>query len=157
MRKPIEIILYVEPFCPYCNYVQKFILRDIQIRRDELNRKLIREGLPPIPPIEIRVIDINANDGSIHSRWYEWYSKKVGSRSTPIVKIGNKIFYLWREKPDVLKEKELSKAEVLKAQIINELIDIGRRAEERERYDFDFRPHPRVSRMRRWGLEIYPY
>jgi len=141
MSKPIEVVLYMEAFCPYCNYVHKYILKDIQIRRDEINRKLRRERLPPIPPIEIRVIDINANDGSKYMQWYEWYSRKIGGRYTPIIKIGNKVFYLWGEnKPETIEKKQLSRTQLLKKQIIEELQDITRRLEKEPRFVEEIKP-----------------
>lgn len=125
----IEVILYLESTCPYCNYVHKYILRDIQIRRSEINRKLRKEGLPPIPRFEIRVIDVDANVESKYMKWYEWYSKRIGGRYTPLIKIGNKVFYLWGEKSDVLESEKISEAELLKSQIIEELQDIAVRVE----------------------------
>jgi len=139
--KPVEVVLYMEAFCPYCNYVHKYVLRDIQVRRDEINRKLRRERLPPIPPIEIRVIDINANYGSKYSQWYEWYSRKIGGRFTPIVKIGNKVFYLWgSDKPEVIEGKQLSRTQLLKKQIIEELQDITRRLEKEPKLFGEIKP-----------------
>jgi len=149
--KPIEVILFMEAHCPYCNYVHKFILRDIQIRRGEINAKLRREHLPPIPPIDIRIIDVNANAGTALSRWYEWYSRKIGGRFTPLIKIGNKIFYLWSDKPETLEQKEVSKAQNLKAQIINELIDISRRVEKEPKIVGEIRPEIRVTNCRVLG------
>ena len=141
MMNPVEVVLYMEAYCPYCNYVHKYILKDIQIRRDEINRKLRREGLPPIPPIEIRVIDINANDGSRYVQWYEWYSRKIGGRYTPIIKIGNKVFYLWgRDKPETIEKKQLSRTQLLKKQIIEELQDIARRVEKEPRFVEELKP-----------------
>jgi len=153
MMKAVEVVLYMEAFCPYCNYVHKYILKDIQIRRDEINRKLRRERLPPIPPIEIRVIDINANDGSKYMQWYEWYSRKIGGRFTPIVKIGDKVFYLWgHDKPETIEKGQLSRTQLLKKQIIEELQDITRRVEKEPRFveqikpDFELINHKIVDR-----------
>ncbi|HDD57554.1 MAG: hypothetical protein DRP18_04395 [Candidatus Aenigmatarchaeota archaeon] len=149
--KPVEVVLFMEAYCPYCNYVHKFVLRDIQVRRTEINAKLRREHLPPIPPIDIRIVDVNANTGSVYSKWYEWYSRKIGGRFTPLIKIGNKIFYLWSEKPETLEQKEVSKAQNLKAQIINELIDISRRVEKEPKFVGEIRPEIRVTNHRVLG------
>jgi len=116
--KPVEVKLYVEVYCPYCNYVHKYILRDLQVRYSEINRKLRSEGLPPIPPIDIRVIDVNVT----YDEWYETYSRKVGGRATPVIKVGNSIFYLFgRDKPTTLQQKQLSATSLLKSQIIEKL------------------------------------
>ena len=159
MMNPVEVVLYMEAYCPYCNYVHKYILKDIQIRRDEINRKLRREGLPPIPPIEIRVIDINANDGSRYVQWYEWYSRKIGGRYTPIIKIGNKIFYLWgRDKPETIEKKQLSRTQLLKKQIIEELQDIARRVEKEPRFVEELKPDIELINHRiadRTGIPAY--
>ena len=117
----VEVILYMEAYCPYCNYVHKYILRDLQIRRDEINRRLRVERLPPIPPIDIRVVDVNVK----HDEWYETYSKKVGGRYTPVINIKDAIFYLFgKDKPTTLQQKHLSATSLLKSQIIEKLQQI---------------------------------
>ena len=89
-----------------------------QVRYSEINRKLRSEGLPPIPPIDIRVIDVNVT----YDEWYETYSRKVGGRATPVIKVGNSIFYLFgKDKPTTLQQKQLSATSLLKSQIIEKL------------------------------------
>ena len=152
--KPVEVVIYLEVDCPYCNYVHKFILRDIQVRRDILSRKAMMQGLPPIPPIDIRIVDIH----STRDPWYEWYSRKIGAKATPIVKIGGKIFYLWKEKPETLKKEELTRAELLKAQIIEELQDIVRRVEKEPIMQYRFLPRRELINGRvvdRTGVPAY--
>lgn len=146
--------MFIDAFCPYCNYVHKFILRDIQVRRSDINRKLIKEGLTPIPPIEIRVIDVEANYGSIHSRWYEWYSEKIGGKYTPVIKIGDKIFYL--EKEEIV--ENLPSAELLRYQIIKELQDIVERVEKKPSYAKEIKPtieRINVIKANKTGIPAY--
>lgn len=118
----VEVVIYVEKDCPFCNYVQKYILEDLIARHDELSGKLIRQGLSPLPWLDLKVIDIDANLGRRESRYFEWYSKRIGGRYTPVINIGDNCFYLWgKDKPRKLKEKHLSKTDFLKKQIIEYL------------------------------------
>ena len=122
MEKRVEVLLFLEAHCPYCNYVHKYILRDLQVRRDEWSRKL---GFM-LPMIDIRLIDVNSNYQTRYSKWYEWYSRKIGGRYTPIIVIADKIFYLWgSEKTEKLEKGQLSRTVLLKSQIIEAIRDMA--------------------------------
>jgi len=111
--------------CPYCRYVYNRILRDILVRRPILNQKMNQQGIKKtIQPFDIKVVDIVANRGSKEEQWFQWYSRKIGGRYTPVVMIDEVGFYLWGgDKPKTLKEDELSRTDKLKSQIIAELTE----------------------------------
>ena len=76
--------------------------------------------------LDIRIIDINSNLGTRYSKWYEWYSQKIGGRYTPIVVVGDKIFYLWgSEKTEKLEKHQLSRTALLKSQILEAIRDMA--------------------------------
>jgi len=96
---------------------------------------LIGQGLSPIPWLDLKVIDIDANLGRRESRYFEWYSKRINGRYTPVVNIGDHLFYLWsKDKPQELKEKHLSKTDLLKKQIIEYLQSIVDMPEKKETF-----------------------
>jgi len=116
---------FIEPTCPYCRYVYYHILRDILVRRDILNQKMHQHGIHKwIPPFDIKVIDIVANRGCKEEQWFQWYSRKIGGRYTPVVVVNDKSFYLWgKDKPTILTEEQISRTDELKSNIINELVE----------------------------------
>lgn len=120
--KTATITIYVEHNCPVCNYVQKHILENMIARRDILSRKLREEGMHPLPLIDLKIVDINGTLGGKDEQFFHWYSQRVGGRFTPVILINNKAFYLWGEdKPRTIEKKHLSKYDMLRAQIIEEL------------------------------------
>lgn len=118
------IIEYVQPGCPYCNYVYHNIIRDILVRRDILNRKMKEQKKKQhIPFFDIRKIDIKANEGVSLDQWFRWYSNRKGGIYTPIVRVNDEGFYLWiGEKSDKLEKEKLSRSDKLKSEIITALI-----------------------------------
>lgn len=133
----IIITEFIEANCPYCRYVEYSILRELVARRDWLNRKLRQEGLYPLPILEIRLVDIDANIGNKDLQWFENYSEKLGGRYTPAIRVGEtgKIFYMWgKERGDVPTKKEMSAATKLKSDIINEIQAILSRVDKSPRY-----------------------
>ena len=141
-EKLILITEWIEAKCPYCRYVYYSILKDLQARRDQLNRKLVKEGHLPLPIIEIRLIDVDANRGNREMQWFELYSRKVGGRFTPAIRVGNsqKIYYLWgdRDKGETLEQKKLSNTDKLKSDIVGEIEDILSRIDRKPRYFEDY-------------------
>lgn len=126
-EKTLTIYEFIEAHCPYCRYVYYSVLRDLQVRRIELNRKLIKQGNLPMPILEIELVDVHGNMGCEEMQWFQNYSEKMGGMFTPAVRIGKfgKVYYLWgKEKKDIFEEKELTNTEKLKAQLINEIQDI---------------------------------
>jgi len=119
------VVEFIEPECPYCRYVYYFVLRDIQVRRMDLNRKMSQQGYNRyIQPFDIKIIDIVANRGYKEEQWFQWYSRKIGGRYTPVINIDDVGFYLWgKEKPKELKTEELSRTDRLKTKIIRELTE----------------------------------
>lgn len=124
----IQVVEFIEPDCPYCRYVYYYVLCDLQVRRDELNRKMMQHGdKTRIPPFEIKLVDIIANKGCTEEQWFQWYSMKtgIGKEGTPIVVINDKIFYLLHKKnKEKLELEKLSRTDLLKSQIISELTDV---------------------------------
>lgn len=116
---------FIEPECPYCRYVYFYVLRDIMTRRVALNQKMHQHGINKyIPPFDIKVIDIIANRGCKEEQWFNWYSKKIGGRYTPVVCINDIGFYLWGgDKPSELEESQLSRTDKLKSDLIAELTE----------------------------------
>ena len=119
------IVEFIEPLCPYCRYVYYNILRDIQVRRITLNQKMHQQGIKKIiSPFNIKLIDIVANRGCKEEQWFQWYSRKVGGRYTPVIMIGEVGFYLWGgDKPTKLEKEQLSRTDKLKSDIIAELTE----------------------------------
>ena len=119
------IIEFIEPTCPYCRYVYYHVLRDIQVRRVTLNQKMNQQGInKSIQPFDIKVIDIIANRGCRDEQWFQWYSRKIGGRYTPVIMIDEVGFYLWGgDKPSKLEKEQLSRTDKLKSDIIAELTD----------------------------------
>lgn len=117
------IVEFIEPECPYCRYVYYHILRDIQVRRITLNQKMQQQGIKKIiPPFDIKIIDIVANRGCKEEQWFQWYSRKIGGRYTPVIMIDEVGFYLWgSDKPKKLEKEHLSRTDKLKSEIIAEL------------------------------------
>jgi glutaredoxin len=116
---------FIEPTCPYCRYVYIYILKDLMVKRVELNQKMSQMGIKKyIPPFDIKLIDIIANRGCREEQWFNWYSHKIGGRYTPVVCINDVGFYLWGgDKPSELEEKQLSRTDKLKSDIISELTE----------------------------------
>jgi len=141
-EKVIVITEWIEAKCPYCRYVYYSILKDLQVRRDQLNRKLVKEGHFPMPILEIHLVDVEANRGNKEMQWFELYSRKVGGRFTPAIRVGNsqKIFYLWgdRDKGESLDQKKLSNTDKLKSDIVAEIEDILARIDRKPKYYDDF-------------------
>jgi len=126
-EKVITVYEWIESHCPYCRYVYYSVLRDLQVRRIELNRKLVKQGYLPMPPLEIELIDIHGNQGNKEMQWFNIYSQKIGGIFTPAIRVGNsaKVYYLWgEEKKEQLEEKQLSATDKLKSDIIQEIQDI---------------------------------
>jgi hypothetical protein len=140
-ERTITLTEWIEAKCPYCRYVYYSILKDIQVRRIELNRKLVKQGHLPMPKIEIKLIDVEANKGCKEMQWFDQYSQKIGGVFTPAVRVGNigKVFYLWgKDKDRPLSEKELSASAKLKSEILQEIQDILERVDRDGRfYDRD--------------------
>ena len=133
-ERTIIITEWIEPRCPYCRYVYYSILQDLQVRRYELNYKLMRQGYQPMPPIEIKLIDVSANDDSKEMQWFQQYSEKIGGIFTPAIKVGEsgKIHYLWgKEKKSTLEKSQLSSTEELRMNILREIQDILTRVEQK--------------------------
>jgi hypothetical protein len=124
-EKKIIITEYIEANCPYCRFVEISILRDMIARRDEINKRLIKRGRLPLPVIELKLIDVDANDGNKEMQWFNHYSQKIGGKYTPAIRIGGseKVFYLWgkQEKKDVPTKEQLSSSNKLKLDIIEEI------------------------------------
>ncbi len=141
-EKVIVITEWGEATCPYCRYVYYSILRDLQVRRDQLNRKLIKEGHYPMPVLELHFVDVEANRGSREVQWFELYSRKVGGRFTPAIRVGDsaKIFYLWgqKDKTESLEKKNLSNTDKLKADLVAEIEDILGRIDRKAEYFEDY-------------------
>jgi len=77
-----------------------------------------------IPPFDIKVVDIVANRGCKEEQWFQWYSRKIGGRYTPVVMIDEVGFYLWgKDKPTKLIKEQLSRTDKLKSEIIAELTE----------------------------------
>ena len=119
------IVEFIEPRCPYCRYVYYHILRDILVRRVTLNQKMHQQGINKIiQPFDIKVIDIVANRGCKEEQWFQWYSRKIGGRYTPVVMIDEVGFYLWgKDKPTKLEKEQLSRTDKLKSEVIFELTE----------------------------------
>ncbi len=119
---PIPIIEYKEHNCPYCRYVYYEILKRLEDERPAINKRLIQRGQQPIPPIQVKTIDIDANRGCKEQQWFEIYSKKVGGTFTPAVYLptAGKILYLFgsEKKPLFLEEKWTRKADQMLIQLI---------------------------------------
>ncbi|MFW6173225.1 MAG: hypothetical protein ACOC5T_05720 [Elusimicrobiota bacterium] len=131
----VEITIFIEKDCPFCNYVQKFILEDLIVRRDVFSTHLVKRNMRPLPLMHLKIIDIEANMGRKESQFFEWYSNKIGGRYTPIVVIGEKIFYLWgKNKPLRVEEQHLSKTDLLKKQIIEHLQSLYDTSEKEETF-----------------------
>jgi glutaredoxin len=123
----IIITEYIEANCPYCRYVEMSIIRDIIAKRDTINRMLVKSGNKPMPIIELKLVDVDANDGSKDGQWFEQYSKKIGGRFTPVIKVGDtgKTHYLWgKEKQETISEKQISATAKLKNDILQEIQQI---------------------------------
>jgi len=126
-EKEITIYEWVEAFCPYCRYVYYSVLRDLQVRRKELNTKLVKQGHFAMPPLEIELIDIHGNQGNAEMQWFKIYSQKIGGIYTPAIRVGKsaKVYYMWgQEKKEQLEEKALSATDKLKSDILQEIQDI---------------------------------
>lgn len=119
------IVEFIEPTCPYCRYVYYYVLRDISVRRVTLNQKMNQQGINKvISPFDIKVVDIVANRGTKEEQWFQWYSRKIGGRYTPVVMIDEIGFYLWGgDKPTKLEKEQLSRTDKLKSDIIAELTE----------------------------------
>lgn len=131
----VEITIFIEKDCPFCNYVQKHILEELIARRHTISAGLMQRNMRPLPLMHLKVIDVDANIGRKESQFFEWYSQKIGGRFTPIIVIGDKIFYLWgKNKPLRLKDKHLSKTDFLKKQIIEHLQSLYDVSEEEETF-----------------------
>ena len=77
-----------------------------------------------IPPFDIKVSDIVANRGCKEEQWFQWYSRKVGGRYTPVIMIDGVGFYLWGgDKPSKLEKDQLSRTDKLKSEVIAELTE----------------------------------
>jgi len=146
-EKVILLTEWGEASCPYCRYVYYSILRDLVVRRDQLNRKLIKEGQYPMPILEIHFVDVEANRGSKEMQWFELYSRKVGGRFTPAVRVGPsaKIFYLWgqKEKTEILEKKHMSNTDKLKADLVAEIEDVLSRIDRKPKYYDEFLYNPK--------------
>ena len=160
-EKIITITEWIEAHCPYCRYVENSILRDIQARRIEINRKLQKQGHYPIPPLEIRLIDIEANRGSREMQWFQQYSQKVGGVFTPAIRVADsgKVFYLWgSEKKETLDKKAISNTDKLKADIIRDIQDILDRVDRKPLlYDKEFYNPKRVMEIVRPRVMYTPF
>jgi glutaredoxin len=119
------VVEFIEPTCPFCRYVYIHILRDIMVRRTILNQKLHQQKSKKIiPPFDVKLVDITANRGSLEEQWFNWYSRKIGGRYTPVVKINDTGFYLWGgDKPEKIGAETLSRTDKLKSEILAELTD----------------------------------
>lgn len=144
-ERSITITEWIEPKCPYCRYVYYSVLRDIQVRRVELNRKLVKQGHYPMPLIEIKLVDVVANVGCKEMQWFEQYSHKIGGTYTPAIRVGNsgKIYYLWgKDKQATLEKSQLSSTAKLKSEIIQEIQDILMRLDQEPKmYDKELFNH----------------
>lgn len=152
-EKRIVIIEFMEQHCPYCRYVETSILADIVARRDEISKAVIQKGYRPLPILEIKLVDVEANSGSQEMQWFEQYSAKVGGIYTPAVRVGNsgKVYYLWgKQKEETPSSGELSSTEKLKKDIILEIQDIISRVDKKPRlYDeFKYNAHQQVHQTR---------
>lgn len=126
-EKKIYFTEFIEAHCPYCRYVETSILRDIIARRDELSKKLVKRGYLPLPILELKLVDVEANVGSKEMQWFRQYSHKVGGIYTPAIRVGNsgKVFYLWgKDKEEAPSAKSLSSTEKLKRDLILEVEEI---------------------------------
>ena len=84
----------------------------------------MKRGHIPMPIIELKLIDVDANTECKEMQWFSQYSQKIGGVFTPAIRVGEsgKVFYLWgKEKKDVPTEKQLSSTEKLKADLLNEI------------------------------------
>jgi len=164
-EKTITIYEWIEAHCPYCRYVYYSVLRDLQVRRMELNRKLVKQGHLAMPPLEIELIDIHGNQGNKEMQWFNIYSQKIGGVFTPAIRVGNsaKVYYLWgEEKKEQLEEKELSATDKLKSDIIQEIQDLLSRVDRKalmyDKYFYNNKklsntPRPRVMYTPHGGIE----
>ncbi len=117
----ITIYEWIEAHCPFCRYVENSILRDIQARRVDINKQLAKQGMYPMPPIELRLVDIEGNKDSKEMQWFSQYSQKIGGVYTPAIRVekSDKVFYLWGKQG-----QEESATKKLKSQIVQEIQNI---------------------------------
>ena len=140
-EKTLTITEFIEAHCPYCRYVEHSILRDIIARRDDISKQLVRKGYLRLPIIELKLVDVEANQGSKEMQWFTQYSHKVGGIYTPAIRVGDsgKVFYLWgKEKEETPSSKTLSSTEKLKKDIILEIESIITSVNKKPRIYDDF-------------------
>lgn len=152
-EKKIYFTEFIEAHCPYCRYVEVSILRDIIVRRDELSKKLVKRGYLPLPILELKLVDVEANQGSKEMQWFQQYSRKIGGVYTPAIRVGDsgKVFYLWgKDKEEAPSAETLSSTEKLKRDLILEVEHIITSVEKKPRfYDKDFfNPKAQVQKPR---------
>lgn len=148
-EKKLMITEFIEAHCPYCRYVEKSVLNDIIVRRDELSKKLVRSGFRRLPILELKLVDVEANHGSKEMQWFEQYSYKVGGVYTPAIHVqgSDKVFYLWgKEKEETPSSQTLSSTEKLKRDIVMEIEDIITRVDKKPKlYDkYMYNPNHQV-------------
>ena len=126
-EKSITITMFIESHCPYCRYVEHSVLHDLQARRMELNQKLRKQGGIAMPPIELNLVDVEANKGCKEMQWFDVYSQKIGGAYTPAIKIegSQKVFYMWgKDKKENIEEKEVGGTQKLRTDILTEIQDV---------------------------------
>ena len=81
------------------------------------------KNMHPLPIIELKLVDVEANVGCREAQWFKQYSDKIGGEYTPAIQVGEngKVFYLWGKKGDTPTEEEISSAGKLKSDIIMEM------------------------------------
>jgi hypothetical protein len=108
-------------------------------RRDTLSKKLVKQGYRPLPIIEIKLVDVDANIDSKEMQWFSQYSQKVGGVYTPAIRVGDsgKVYYLWgKQKEETPDATALSSTDKLRKDIILEIEDIITRVDKKPRlYD----------------------
>jgi hypothetical protein len=152
-EKTIIITEYIESHCPYCRYVETSILYDIVARSDDISKNLVKKGYRPLPILEIKLVDVDANSGTKEMQWFEQYSHKVGGIYTPAVRVGDsgKVYYLWgKQKEETPSSSALSSTDKLRKDIILEIEDIITRLDRKPRlYDeFHYNPTQRLQTPR---------
>ena len=136
IEKSIIIIEYIEANCPYCRYVEYSILRDIIATRDLINRQLASKKMIPLPILELKLIDVEANAESKEGQWFRQYSGKIGGEYTPAIRIegSDKVYYLWGKKGISPTKKEISSAGKLKSDLIMEMQNVLSKVDRVPRY-----------------------
>jgi len=124
VKPPFITWFFYEHDCDICRYVLNNVMLQLE-----------SEGW-----IDIRLIDVNANNGSPEVQWFNEYSERTGEVLTPTIKIIDKywrdgrmredpvnVFHLWDDKGDYVTEEDMEKTDRLQKHVVESINKYYRR------------------------------